>query len=390
MKQLPTFTRRQLVQGTLIGAGGAILYGTGLDISQLPQSVSDNREAKLSVKDFIDLNFSWLKAIKLGATFMPDQLPKEMSEKQKLIHLKWLIDTLGLKNFRLGIQWDRVEQLDGTLDTEYYLPYIRTVLDSGVELILNVGPIKTCRYPEVYIPSNYYQQFNLQQFEGTLPLNHPLGEIAVEYIDKLLTQLVIQIPELKARIKTIQFDNEPFTKFGIPILPNPKWLEFYMDSADRILDNQAQVLMNSAALLQVPQIIEKLRSEPDAKRFIVGADYYTELVVNNIPVTIDPFLTSLSPGNSLSELKRQLIELGVTTAIPELQMEPWGVQKTPGNSIEHLQFVLQRSFQFALTDTPHSFPILLWGAEGLAQKAFTRKLNNQHIQMIELIQHISK
>jgi hypothetical protein len=150
-------TRRQLLRGVLVN--GALLaaafplaegIGQGLDLWEQHETW---REASRPNPEFFARHEDDLSRLTLGASFAPEQWSgDERGQRQALAAAGLVLKDLGIRELRLGLRWRRVETPDGQIDLRAYKPLLEYCLGQGASVCLNVGPIKTFRWPEDHAP----------------------------------------------------------------------------------------------------------------------------------------------------------------------------------------------------------------------------------------------
>jgi hypothetical protein len=404
-------SRRELLQHIAI-TGGVAVAGAGLsrlagfDPSKLAGLVESNRVAKLPTERFLETYQADFKNTEFGMTFSPDHNPPSVEKilglEEKLVSLDWLVNDLKLHHIRLGIKWSTVDRgAAEELDMEMYEPYFKELellsKFKPIKITLNVGPIKTNRHPEVYVPDRLVHAYNLKSVNGMLPKDHPVLEDGLEYLDKLFKYLTLHHSELVDLIDIIQYDNEPATQFGNPgIMSHNSWVGNYEQIRAQYLQ-PTKILLNSAGLRQLPEITTIMRQSQlngiEQSRFVVGLDFYSQFQVNAtllgksiaIPLSGDLFTTTLRPGVTLDWWKKLFPYL--LREVTEEQTEPWNELVTPGNSAEHFKYGLTRTVLWNndIGPTVHR----LWGAEHLAALQLRKQTSLEHREIFKIIRSIN-
>ena len=255
-EQPPSPSRRQFIAGaaaiTTIGAAASVGFSEANERFLEPRKelISDWESAGVENEQFMEEHKTGLENVRLGCSLSPEQLEwlgVHDSPEQVLDYLQ----ELGIKDIRLGIRWNRSVDEEGEVDLSYYAPWIEQSLKRGMNLCLNVGPIKVFRFPEDHVPESVLKK--LEQHEG-LPKkggligpDDPLADDALDYLNALL-------PELKKltgdHAVTIQPENEAHVPFG-----EHEWVashEYFFKVCKTIKDHfpNSPLLLNSPAVKQ--------------------------------------------------------------------------------------------------------------------------------------------
>lgn len=330
------------------------------------------------------LTIDSLNHLELGTSLSPEELSLPESDIPKVV--LFMTQDLGIKSVRLGLRWNQVEKRDGSISLSYYQPWIDALLENNCDIILNIGPIKTFRWPEEHIPDHITSTYNLPGKYRTVYSHLSIAQEALEYLDTLLIHIYKSYGK---DIKTIQPENEPFNRFGAFA-----WLqdENYLHT---VVERITQVLPSSHILLNTPlhpwgisSMSRFLKNSRFKEKFTLGLNYYyknpylNNIVTNTIfPKGFDAITASrLFLWNS-SSLQR----LDIPVMVSELQMEPWGGSTSPGNSEKELRFALTRVSELL----QQSRLVLLWGFEHLYRHVKNATLEPEHEKMIDTIARIN-
>lgn len=368
------------------------------------------KEAKLSNDLFFERYSDLTKRINLGVSwsnkYFVEKINLSSKKEQKVAlksALKFLVEDLGFKYFRLKLGWDEVELKSGKLcipDND--IVTFEYLFSQNVEITLNIGPIKTFRYPEIHLPQRIFNKLNIplnKQF--IFNSNNPIALEAYEYLENLCVLISSEFNKelISKLIKVIQLDNEPKSRFGMH-----KWLlsDDYMfqtyQIAKKYFPNQKFLINSPFIPFDITEILQpdiKLCSDFIKKAsnkikidFIIGINFY-----NYVPNILKIPILNIYPDNysifeslygSILQLKDILpLEYQVT----ESQFEPWGDKypfNIPGKSLEHLKYSLLRHL-YKLTILNSSITkVYLWGGE---EFALNQKNNVEIIDFIRLINY---
>jgi hypothetical protein len=401
--------RRELIKS--IGKGLGMLFGSTFvlasvdilsmwDVDYTERQKEYKRANELSNNEYITRYSEQLKGIRFGGTFDDYQLPPELNKKERLFCLDWVVKTFGLNTIRVGIKWKDTEQEDGTVNIENIDYIIKYCIKNNISLRLNVGPIKTNRYPEEYIPDKYKQNVDYLQtnFAGVIPNDSKIFDKGISYLTKLFDKLKNSYPDISAIIKDIQFDNEPFTLFGNPIVPSPKWIKLCNMLLQDYFPNAKQVI-NGLGLVSFGNILLLLRgmNESERSKFIIGVDYYHDFEVNingnEVGFEVDVLQVSGVHFRNKDNLVKEAHDLGINIEISELQFEPWGKQQRPGNDAGVLKGMLlmvnrlRYSYGKLLS---RQFDVHLWGIERFAVMKLRNEQRDTHLEIVDIIDKVGR
>ena len=162
-----------------------------------------------------------LSNVTIGASFSPEESEyKDLNRTQIIEALKVIHQTFGIKDIRLGIRWNKAVDAEGGLDLSYYKPFLDYCLKNNVSLTLNIGPIKTFRWPEDHVPQTVLEKLSHTLQKGqTIKMQSELAKQAVAYLKELLNTLENSYSneELK-NIVMIQPENEAFKGFVLGVV----------------------------------------------------------------------------------------------------------------------------------------------------------------------------
>jgi hypothetical protein len=329
-------------------------------------------------------------SVEIGCTFIPENLGYDgLNHGEVLAVLSCLVEVFGVRKIRLGIRLNQVDLAKGELGI--YDKILEYCFKNNVELTLNLGPIKSCGWPEYHL-SETIKQAHLPSIKSVVSCDHDVSIVSMQELKKLLMLITQKYTKHQLKnITTLQPENECFNPFG-----EYKWTfdGGHLSEVIRLLDAylpNRQILMNSAGLFDMDKIIQYLSHRDDANRFVVGLDYYYVMdgwEKNPLIRWLDLYVLSWKWGNmGLGKLRRLQKKYRFTTQVTEAQVEPWGSAVEPGNSVKSLKYVLLRSSQFLRQNTGL---ISMYGLDRLAKKYLTGDINGEHTEMIDLIQKVQE
>lgn len=409
----PDPSRRKFIIGaaaiTTVGAAASVGFSEVNERFLQPRKelIADWESASVENEQFMEVHKTELEHVRLGCSLSPEQLEWlgiHDSPEQVLDYLQ----ELGINNIRLGIRWDRSVDNDGNIDLSYYGPWIVESLKRGMDLCLNVGPIKVFRWPEDHVPKSVLkrleQQRRLPEKGALIQPDDPLAREGLEYLNTLLPELA---KLTQGHTVTIQPENEAQTPFG-----EHEWVassDYLFTVVKTILDHfpNSPILLNSPAVKQskspIPhsstleytaQLAKALVAARPGVEVISGVDVYPEtphsMTVprsNGLQVDTQMALLASRGEHVLHDYVADMTTSGIRTEVTELQAEPWGNRTQPGNSAQSLRFAVLRSLPFVDTSKPTT--LRLWGIEHLYAKLVKGKETEEHKKIDELVQMIN-
>ncbi len=353
-------------------------------------------EASRPNDEFLARHARDLSRLTLGASFAPEQWRLDAeSQHDALDALALVIGELGLRQLRLGIRWRRAVGANGVIDLTAYAPYIERCLESGATVCLNVGPIRTFRWPEEHVPDAVLDSLPRVPAKGaSIGPDDPLAVAALDYLDRLLDRLRTEYGP--TAFASIQVENEPFYRF-----PPRDWRlsPSYLQQVARHIDAaypDADLLVTSAGRLDLRAIRELFAaltaSEPRfAGRLVSGFDFHYQTPYrDSLPVV--RYFDQIAYARPFTATPEQNLRWaradGYRIEVTEGQAEPYGHLQEPGNSAKHLRFLLLRCLDRVLDPRAPAL-IRLWGAEELAKKRQRHELTSEHRAIIELLQAVN-
>jgi hypothetical protein len=389
------FLRRSLTSAAGLGlAVGAVESGRkGLDLLELHRTWE---AAARPNAWFLASQADRLLRLTLGSSFAPEQWPLERAaQREALTALDHVVNDLDVRQLRLGVRWSRAVDGAGRVDLGAYRPFIDRCLKSGVDVCLNVGPVRTFRWPEEHVPQAVLESLDDVPATGaTFGLQTPLAGAALAYLERLLDALREDYGP--AAIRGVQIENEPFYPLGRRRWRmSPAYLEAVAGRVDAAFPD-AEVLVTSAGRLDLHSVrdlfIRLLGSNPRfAGRLVSGFDYhYKTPLRDSFPVIryFDQIAYARPFAPSCEENIRDARAIGFRIEVTEGQAEPYEQFSAPGNSAKDFRFLLLRCLDRVL-DPRQPALIRIWGVEELAKKMLRGALTDEHRQIIDLIQTVN-
>lgn len=405
--------KKLLTRRRLFTVGAAVAFGLGYAAESAYEAFSEQRRdmnrASVDNKRFFKENRGLLQKIEFGCSFSPEEYheisndpdfsAREVKDESQEA-LRIIVEDLGIKNVRLGIRWNETVDYEGNFDFGFYKQYLDYCFQNNVSVCLNVGPIKTFRWPEDHVSKHVMS--NPQNIPPEYSFIRPKTQLAQEsekYLDQLFEYFTTTYTPLElSNIQIIQPENEPFMSFG-----ENKWLmhQSYIKSLTNKINQyfpKAAILLNSGGysnLETIAETFEEIRSEiPDIK-LVSGFDYYYLLPSQpSIPFLgqLDQVaLSKILKGDICTQNKQRSKEIGYDIEITEGQAEPWGEHKSPGNKAKEFRFMVLRTAENILdTRKSGNSTLRIWGIEKLVKKMVHRsELTQEHEKIIELIMMIN-
>jgi hypothetical protein len=369
------------------------------------QQQKDWNDATESNDLFLKNNRNLFKNLRIGCSFAPEQV-EFLLKKDTIKHpsvtaltcLKKIVEDFHISDIRLGIRWNSVDT-NGTIDISYYKPYLEYCFKKNIAITLNVGPIKTFRWPEQFVPEYILKKTQLPPIGAEIACDSQLAKHARTYLEKLYTVLTKEYtPEQRANITIIQIENEPFHPFG-----TYRWRmsEEYMESLYSLTYKyfpDVSLVINSSETRNLKKTARfynhLIQKNPELKnKLIVGYNYFYNVPnARTFPMvgTLDSITLSNVTFQRLCQKNITWSEnIGYTIEVTEAQTEPWLPIKSPGNSAQEFRFLLLRTSQFLLNCRKKSL-MRIWGIEHLALSTIHGTDTLEHQQIVDLIQRINQ
>jgi len=330
---------------------------------------------------------SYFESIEFGASFNPEHDSMLDNSVTPLQVLDFIINNLGVKKIRLAFRWNVIEN-----NNKFSLSYHKEILDfcmkNNVELTLNLGPIKTMRWPEEHIPEDLKAFVN---YKDIIELDSPIVKYALEHLRKLCEYIKLNYADKSQNIKIIQCNNEFQNRFGVyKFIVSPDFEVECINIAKSFFPN-SKILLNSNGLLDVNPILKVIKSIPNTN-FIVGINYYYKVGgQNKIPLynKIDGLFLSKIPYFTPRKLRYLADKYKFETEVCEFQGESWLPDApTPGNSFKEFLFELFR-VQIIKPKDQKKLLARYWGIEDIVSKVLSKKGTQENSWILELISYIN-
>jgi hypothetical protein len=396
--RLGAVTRRQFLG--IAGAGAFLLAGDeGLNAGK--EMWAQERawaEAAADNASFLRGHARTFRNVAVGASFAPEQWrPAEGGDEAALPALRWAVEDLGLSHMRLGLRWQRTEARRGVVDLGPYRPFLDYAFTKGLQLCLNLGPIRTFRWPEEHLPP-WAMGLGLPHEGATVREGSALAAAAADYHRRLLDALASEYgPSVLASVAVVQVENEPFYR-----MRTHHWRLDRDYVANRVAEARAafpasQVLVTSAGRLDFGPIrdlfVDLMARDAGLRdgRLVLGFDYhYKTPLRDSFPIIryTDPITFARVGYQTCAEKREEARRLGYGIEVSEGQAEPNGYLTEPGNSARHFRFMLLRCAESVL-DTSRPSVIRVWGIEEMAKKALAGRATAEHEAIYDLVRRLS-
>ncbi len=419
-------SRRDFLRLVGIGSGVTLATLAGIGGNEYRKNREDNlaienelaedwQRADISNDVFLEQNAEQLDQVQIGCSFSPEELDHLQVDMPTKDVVNFLVDDLGITDIRFGFRWNNTVNDQGEIDFEKYpayLKYLKAFINRGVNICLNVGPIKTFRYPEDHVPNTILNELeqdrSLSPNGGTITPDSQLAQVGLDYMEKLFTAVEQKFPDNLQNFTAIQIENEPFIGFG-----KHEWRmshEYLLEAIGRIPQSfaHAKVLMNSpgvsstksdyqTSLGETADFLRKVGEKyPHLKgKLIAGVDYYyTTPNASKIPrlnmVQDMNVVLKKREGQNVFDIHRKMAEkYGFEIEMTETQVEPWEGTNwgNSGNSAHEWRFALLRSLDVINSDKPSV--IRMWGVEHLLQMKQKGTWTQDHEEIVELTKKIN-
>lgn len=395
-----TMNRRQFIWylSTILAA---LTYSFGRKVLEpLQGQFRTKKDAHVELTHFIEQHKKLLQKIEFGCTFSPeyftglapDVTPQQVVELFKKLHLT---------KVRFTMRWSHCVNADNQVDISFYEPWLKSFIAAGMEITLSCGPIKTPRWPESFVPAHISEVLEQTTQSGSqyVSASSPLGEAAINFLERLLIELKPLAGERLQKIAMFNLENEFRNPFGDgQYLMN---LDYMIELYKRVtaVKPEAAFLLNNAgvsgsstsALEQTTAAVTQLAQAFPQASFTVGLDVYEEQnMIGKVPYlglhpdTITGLFVLHEP-NLIEDTVTQLEAGGIQLEATELQFERWGDadRPYPPGTLYHLQYMLLRYCRHFLGKQPQV--IRLWGIEQFMQKYLENPEDIELNQITELV-----
>jgi hypothetical protein len=390
-------TRRRLLRNLLTpgafaaGAGGVEAVRKAHDYIEQQETWD---EASRPNAEFFTRHEADLSRLTLGGSFAPEQWStKGPATADAMAGLDTAVRELGIRQLRLGLRWNRIGWNGDEIDLTSYAPVLEYCFGAGIDVCLDIGPIRVFRSPEEHYPRTLE---DLPPRDSVIQSDDAIAKQGLAYLSRLFDALKREYGSALRSVSAYQLENEPYYPLGAH-----RWQmsQPYMGSvAGRILEAfpDAKLLVTSAGRLNLDSIQTLfealLRERPELRgRLISGFDFhYRTPMRQSYPLIryLDQvgYATPFAP--SLSQAIWQSRDYGYAIEVTEGQMEPFAQFPQPGNSARDLRFLILRCLDKVL-DPQRPGLIRLWGIEELTKRMLSGRLTSEHRDIIEIIRRVN-
>lgn len=333
---------------------------------------------------FLSMLKKRVQTMSIGCTFLPEKVENWGDAKYSLSILQFIVEDMGIKDIRLGLRWNKIELQQGKRSLAYYAPFLNYLAKKKCRVTLNIGPIKSCGWPEIHVPDWYVQKYGLPK-RGEIQSENELGIIALSYTEWLLQEF--RSHSIYEYVVVMQPENESYNPFG-----ELEWTlsDGYLTALATLVRKywSGPLLLNSSGLFDAKKIL-RLWSTWPKDNLVLGIDYYYTLdkLYNKKWTRVFDHFT-LKPTYFGSRHYKQLKEdWDINIEVSEAQFEPWGRTVHPGQNLRELHWILLRSLRFF--DRENHALIRLWGVEQLADRMLKGMQWKDDEQQVDLIRAVN-
>ena len=149
-------SRRQFLRNIVVAgafAGGVIGIEAGRKAHDYFAQQETWDEASLPNDAFFERHADRLARLTLGGSFAPEEWFYDRPPTPEIMQAFDLaVRELGLRRMRMGIRWSRADRNGTPPELESWHPLLDYAFMNRVEVCLNLGPIRTFRFPEEQPP----------------------------------------------------------------------------------------------------------------------------------------------------------------------------------------------------------------------------------------------
>lgn len=326
------------------------------------------------------------RQIGIGCSFAPEEFTSTPGDGGAfaLRALRAAVEEYRVTDIRLGLRWNRLAP-DGEAFDAYYEPFLEYCLRSPdvAHLCIDLGPIKTFRWPEVHVPQSVLEELRVLPPRGAvISAQSELAQRSFEHFERGLRYLG---ERYDGRTRISFCFNEAFHAFG-PF----GWTmsdEYVAELVSLVRESghfpNAGFVINSSEDRQLDRIaafFEALvRADASlAEHLTSGFDLYPFLPsVLGISALGRAFERTRARWRRARAATARNIEranaprFGYRIEVTEAQTEPWGREQTVGNSLPYFEHVLADSIDRVLNPAQDSSVIRMWGIEYQLEKVLS-------------------
>jgi hypothetical protein len=384
-------------------AGGAFAAGAmGIEAGRKAHDYFEQQatwdEASLPTEAFFERHGDRLARLRLGGSFAPEEWFYDRPPTREIVDAFLLaIRELGLKQMRLGIRWSRADRNGTPPELESWAPILDAAFGNDVDVTVNLGPIRTFRFPEEQPPGRLLNNPDaIPPVGARVQLEDGMAQEALVYLDLVMAKLQAQYGSALSKVSIVQLENEPYYPLG-----EHRWQmtqPYMLEVAERVIAGMPgkALLVTSAGRLNLDSIRalfeQLLRRHPDLRgRLVSGFDFhYRTPARQSYPLIryLDQigYATPFAP--SLARNIWDGRDMGFDIEVTEGQMEPFAQFPQPGNEARELRYLILRCLDHVL-DPERPGLIRLWGVEAFTKRMLHGDLTDEHRDIIDIIQRIN-
>lgn len=310
------------------------------------------------------------RRIEVGCSFAPEVFSERGNHDRDfpLLALRYAVEECGIADIRLGLRWNTLVPEPGVF-SEYYAPYLDYCFASEAvqHLVLDIGPIKTFRWPEVHVPEHVLARVaDVPAVGAEIEPTSALAEESYAHAERTLAYLAGWD---RGSTRVSFACNEPFNPFGPQrwtlseaylvrlvemILAREEFADagFVVNSSEgRDLERIARWF--GALVAARPELRGRLTSGYDLYPFVPGRSRASAWLMG---------LGAVGWRGARRNVERARAA-GYRIEVTEAQAEPWGAERAVGNSLAHYQHVIAESVDRILDPAQDTSIVRMWGIE---------------------------
>lgn len=379
-----------------------------LDTHEWRSSFSTNEQ-------FYQENSDILSRMRFSTTFSPEQvqylcrkLGIVYSDRLLFSQLEKIISEWGIDHIRFSLRWNSIEKVPGKIDFKLFESLFQYCIELGATIGFAGGPTQAPRYPEQHPPSHVLKEAqNQNEFpkkRSVITADSYLSKRSLLYYEQLMDEISQSLTtDQLPKVTEVLLENEPFFKYG-----EWQWalseghLENVLLIAEKYMPETTSFTINSSEHRHVKRIVHFIEEMQDKyphldERFTVGMNYYYHApwfkIAGREFALPKPFVDSIliGGGRIYKWLHQKSNDIKIGRKITEVQAEPWGIVKEPGNSAQQLRFATLRAAKNIINPNPQeTYDMGYWGSEWLAMQKQAGLHTKEHDEMIDYIQLVNR
>ena len=393
------FSRRDFLRSAVAAGVGFGVAAGGSEVFFKTEDLIDQhetwQEASRPNSEFLARHSGALARLTLGGSFAPEQFGFRPDQRRESLEaLRLAHKELGVRQMRLGVRWDHVERREGQLSFAAYKPTWDYALGNGLDVAVNLGPVRVFRWPEDHVPGFVLEQTSQRSY-ATLGPETEISKRGCDYLERLMAMLQAEYGSSLGAVSMLQLENEPFYPMGAH---DWQFNRDYILRVAEIMDAAwpgRQMLTTTAGRLNLDDIRDlyahMLHDERWKGRLVSGFDFHFKTPKREAAPLLRYF-DQINYAHPFAETTLEHVddarELGFRIEVTEGQMEPFHQLKTPGNSARDLRFLILRLLDEVFD--PHKPALLrIWGIEELAKRMLRGEMTSEHKAIVEIFEAIN-